>query len=101
MDATAGGDALSGRRKSRRFQAPFLWDGRMRLFRDVTVESDQHGGELSVICDLPWPADEELTLGLASRDGHLDLRVRVLESRPLIVEGVVRHRLRLLMLSSQ
>lgn len=73
----------------------------MRLFREVTVESDQRVGELSVICDLPWPADEELTLGLATRDGHLDLRVRVLESRPLIVDGVVRHRLRLLMLNSQ
>jgi hypothetical protein len=101
MESVREATRLSGRRKSRRFQAPFLREGRLRLFRDVTLESDQRVGELSVICDLPWPADEELTLGLATRDGHLDLRVRVLESRPLIVDGVVRHRLRLLMLNSQ
>jgi hypothetical protein len=41
---------------------------------------------------------EEMTLGLAGPEGRRDLRVRVLESHPQVVDGIVRHRLRLLML---
>jgi hypothetical protein len=72
----------------------------MRVSCDVSVDMDQAGSELTVVGDVPGVVDEELTLGLVGRDGQLDLRVRVLESNPQIADGIVRHRLRLLMLGA-
>jgi len=72
----------------------------MRVSCDVSVDMDQAGSELTVVGDVPGVVDEELTLGLVGRDGQVDLRVRVLESNPQIADGIVRHRLRLLMLGA-
>jgi len=72
----------------------------MRVSCDVSVDTALCGSELTVLGDVPGVVDEELTLGLVGRDGQLDLRVRVLESRPQVANGVVRHRLRLLMMGA-
>ena len=72
----------------------------MRVSCDVSVDTELLGSELTVLGDVPGVVDEELTLGLVGRDGQLDLRVRVLESRPQVTNGVVRHRLRLLMMGA-
>ena len=72
----------------------------MRVCRDVSVAVDAIGKELSVVSDEPAAVHEEMTLGLAGPEGRVDLRVRVLESHPQVVEGIVRHRLRLLMLDA-
>jgi hypothetical protein len=70
----------------------------MRIWRDVSVDLDSKGRELTVVSDAPGIVDEELMLGLLGPEGQMDLRVRVLESNPHIVDGVVRHRLKLLKL---
>jgi hypothetical protein len=72
----------------------------MRVSCDVSVDTNLTGQHLTVVGDAPGVVDEELTLGLVGRDGQLDLRVRVLESRPEIADGVVRHRIRLLMIGA-
>jgi len=72
----------------------------MRVSCDVSVDTALCGSELTVLGDAPGVVDEELTLGLVGRDGQLDLRVRVLESRPQVTNGVIRHRLRLLMMGA-
>jgi len=76
------------------------WSGNIRIWRDVSVAADAIGRELSVVCDEPGVLHEEMTLGLAGPEGRVDLRVRVLESQPQVVDGIVRHRLRLLMLDA-
>lgn len=76
------------------------WNGTIRVWRDVSVAADGIGRELSVVSDEPGVLHEEMTLGLASPGGRVDLRVRVLESQPHVVDGIVRHRLRLLMLDA-
>jgi hypothetical protein len=76
------------------------WSGKMRVWRDVFVAADPVDGEFAVMSDLPGVVDEELTLGLLGPEGPLDLRVRVLESNPQIVDGIVRHRIKLLMLDA-
>jgi hypothetical protein len=76
------------------------WSGQMRVWRDVSVAADPVDGELAVVSDVPGVVDEELTLGLLGPEGQLDLRVKVIESNPQIEDGVVRHRLRLLMLDA-
>ena len=70
----------------------------MRIWRDVSVAADGVSQELSIVSDEPGVVHEEMTLGLAGPEGRQDLRVRVLESHPQVVDGIVRHRLRLLML---
>jgi voltage-gated potassium channel Kch len=72
----------------------------MRVWRDVFVATELIGGELVVMSDVPGVLDEVLTLGLLGPDGQLDVRVKVLESNPQIDDGIVRHRLKLLMLDA-
>jgi hypothetical protein len=72
----------------------------MRIWRDVSVDLDPNGSELTVVSDAPGIVDEELMLGLLGPEGQMDLRVRVLEGNPHIVDGVVRHRLKLLKLET-
>ena len=72
----------------------------MRVWRDVFVATELVGGELAVMSDVPGVVDEVLTLGLLGPEGQLDVRVKVLESNPQIDDGIVRHRLKLLMLDA-
>ncbi len=72
----------------------------MRISQDVTVHLTQ-SGELAIVSDTPRVPNEELTLMLVSSAGELDLRVRVRDSVPEIVGGVLRHRVRLELLGAE
>jgi hypothetical protein len=72
----------------------------MRISKDVVVQAGDTPGELAIVSDAPGIPDEELTLALVSSAGEMDLRVKVVESRPEIVTGVLRHRLRLQLMSA-
>jgi hypothetical protein len=72
----------------------------MRISHDVTVHLNQRG-ELAIVSDRPGVANEELTLMLVGSAGELDLRVRVRDSVPEIVGGVLRHRVRLDLLGAE
>jgi hypothetical protein len=66
----------------------------MRVLREVVV-TRVNDYELLAISHVAAIAGEEMSLGLVGAGGSLDLRVRVLESRPVIIDGNVRHRVRL------
>ena len=85
---------MSGRRSHPRFAVATPWDGTMRVLRDVVVNRST-GDELLAISHNAAIAGEEMSLGLVAAGASLDLRVRVLESRPVIIDGNVRHRIRL------
>jgi hypothetical protein len=72
----------------------------MRIGRDVSIAGAQAGAELAVDSDVPGVVDEEFTLGMTGPEGRMDVRVKVIDSHPKIVDGFVRHRLRLLMLDT-
>ena len=72
----------------------------MRIGRDVSIAHAEAGGELAVESDVPGIVDEEFTLGVVGPEGRIDVRVKVLDSNPQIVDGLVRHRLRLLRLDT-
>lgn len=72
----------------------------MRISRDVTVHLNERG-ELAIVTDAPGVANEELTLAVVSKAGELDLRVRVRDSVPEVVSGVLRHRVRLELLGAE
>jgi hypothetical protein len=65
----------------------------VRISRDVSVQQNP-AGELVVISRTPAVVDEELTLTLTSRAGRFDMRVLVVESVPVVIDGSVRHQLR-------
>ena len=88
---------MSGRRSHPRFAVATPWDGAMRVLRDVVVDRvDTH--ELLAVSQAPAVAGEEMSLDLVGGGTALELRVRVIESRPVIVNGAVRHRIRLAVL---
>jgi hypothetical protein len=92
---------VSGRRIYSRYQRATPWAGQMRISRDVSVQVGGASNEIAVLSDVPGVVDEELTLALASNAGIMDLRVKVVDSRPQIVEGVLRHRVRLQLLAAE
>jgi sulfate adenylyltransferase subunit 1 (EFTu-like GTPase family) len=92
---------VSGRRIYSRYERTTPWAGQMRISRDVSVQVDGSSSEIAVLSDVPGVVDEELTLALVSSAGNMDLRVKVVDSRPQIIEGVLRHRVRLQLLAAE
>jgi len=85
---------MSGRRSHPRYAVATPWDGAMRVLRDVVIlrsESD----ELHAVSHVPGISGEEMTLDLIGAGSTLGLKVKVIDSRPMMVEGAVRHRIRL------
>jgi hypothetical protein len=91
---------MSGRRSHPRFAVATPWDGAMRVLRDVVImRSDSN--ELHAVSHVPGMAGEEMTLDLLGAGMTLGLKVRVVDSRPMMVEGAVRHRIRLAVKSTE
>lgn len=85
---------MSGRRSHPRFAVAEPWEGTMRVLRDVIVDR-QGAHELLAVSQAPGILGEEMSLDLLGGGESLRLRVQVIESRPLVVDGAVRHRVRL------
>jgi hypothetical protein len=66
----------------------------MRLLRDVSVQDDARDG-ITVISLAPGVLGETMTLDLAGNGLVVTLTVRVSESRPVLLEGAVRHMVKL------
>lgn len=80
-----------------RFRVVATWNGAIRTVREVSVE--QHGsGEVVAVSTTPAAIDEELALDVTSGAGTAGYRVKVLDSRPVVIDGALRHRLRLQLL---
>jgi hypothetical protein len=69
----------------------------MRVLRDVVVDKVDRE-ELLAISHAPAVAGEDMSLDLVGAGQAIELRVRVLDSRPVIIDGAVRHRIRLAVL---
>lgn len=91
---------MSGRRRHERFAPAQPWDGAMQVLRDVIVQRDGDAG-LVAIGQVPGVVGEQLTLDLAGGGHIVTCRVQVEESRPVILDGSVRHRIRLEILEGQ
>jgi hypothetical protein len=79
-------------RRDQRYLLSSPWEGTLRIHGDVVIERhDEEQNQLSVISDVPARREEMLTLDVAGQSWN----VRVVDSKPILVDGVVRHRLRL------
>ena len=85
---------MSGRRSYARFNLEPSGHGVLRVLRDVVVE-EVGSDEFKVVGRDAAPVGDALTLELAEFEGSPCLSVRVVDCRPILVDGAVRHRLRL------
>jgi len=85
---------MRGRRRDQRFTLSVPWDGALRVPTDVTIE--RYGeNEVWVVSSTPAHRNELLTLDAIGSGPSVTLNVRVADSVPVLIDGVVRHRLRL------
>jgi len=85
---------MSGRRSHVRFAVTPAAEGVVRVPRDIHVETTA-GGEFIVVSPSPGVIGEDLTLELFEAGSSSIVHVQVAESGPIVMDGVVRHRLRL------
>jgi hypothetical protein len=88
-----------GRRSQPRFSVVNPWEGTMRVLRDVVV--DRNGdSDLYAVSVAPGVVGEEMSLELITGVSRRSLRVRVVDSRPVIIGGGVQHRVQLVVLDA-
>ena len=85
---------MFGRRSYARFNLEPSGHGVLRVLRDVVVE-EVGSDALMVIGRDAAAVGDALTLELAEFEGSPRLNVRVVDCRPIVVDGALRHRLRL------
>jgi hypothetical protein len=85
---------MRGRRSHLRFAVASPWDGAVRVLREAVIARTSRD-ELMAVCQAPGLAGEPMTLDLMGGGSTMRCNVVVVESRPVIISGAVRHRLRL------
>jgi hypothetical protein len=85
---------MIGRRSYQRFSLGQPWSGAVRVLRGVSVYSTAEA-ELRVFSQAPGVIGEEMSLVLTASVGSITLPVQVLDSRPVIIDGALHHRVRL------
>jgi hypothetical protein len=85
---------MSGRRSHVRFTINGSSPGVLRVLRDVVVQHAEGGG-LIALSDEPAVVGERFMVSLPDDAPARTFEARVIDSRPVILNGNVRHRLRL------
>jgi hypothetical protein len=85
---------MRGSRRDPRFALSVPLEGSLRIPCNVVVER-YSGDEVWVVSSNPARREELLTLDLAGSEAGKTMNVRVVDSVPVLVDGVVRHGLRL------
>ena len=91
---------MSGRRMHSRSHGGSA-EATLRVCHGVTLEPSMEGTSLAVLSDSFVQVGEELTLFLVGGDGsQSELRARVGATQPHVVNGSLRHRLQLSIVSA-
>lgn len=90
---------MTDRRSHPRFALATPWDGSVRVLREVVIQRTD-SGELMAVSQTAGVVGETLSLDVMGAGASVDLRVRVVESRPVIVDGSLRHRIRLALMNA-
>ena len=85
---------MRGRRRDERFTLSVPWEGALRVPTDVVIERYDEK-EVWVMSSAPAHRDELLKLDATGSGPLATMSVRVTSSVPVLIDGVVRHRLRL------
>jgi len=74
------------------------WEGAVRVLREVVVDT-RGTNELVAVSHSPGVIGDEMFLDLVGEGRNVQVKVRVIDSQPVIVGGAVRYRLRLALAS--
>ena len=85
---------MSGRRSHVRFAVVRAPQGVLRVMHDVIVEQAT-SGEVVAISREPGVFGEPVVIEFPAAEPAGEMRAQVIESHPVVVDGTVRHRLRL------
>ena len=85
---------MFGRRSHSRFTINPASDGVLRILNDVVVQPSENN-QLIAISREPGVVGDVLAVQILSPQGTMQTVVRIAESRTLVADGAVRHRLRL------
>ena len=85
---------MSGRRSHVRYGVIQPPEGVLRVMQDVLLQTAGHK-EMVAISREAGIVGEAVTLGVSAGERTRGVPVRVVDSQPIIVDGAVRHRLRL------
>jgi hypothetical protein len=88
---------MTDRRRNARFSVQLAWEGQLRTLEDVVVESHTPD-DVWVISRTPATLGERFMLHLTNGGPTELLGVRVAESRPILVEGMIRNRVHLVVI---
>lgn len=89
---------MAGRRSHPRYGMATPCEGAIRVLREVVV--DMRGtDELVAVSHSPGVVDDEMFLHLIGEGQNVQVKVRVIDSQPVIVGDAVRYRLRLVLAS--
>jgi hypothetical protein len=91
---------MSGRRNHQRVNIGYRAEGQVRVVRNVTIER-MDDEELVVISPTAAIEGEQMLLELFSGDRRFALTITVRNSRPVLIGGSMRHRLRVVIDSLQ
>jgi hypothetical protein len=84
---------MSGRRGYARLNLTSALGGVLRVLRQALVVQRAERGEFVAISSEPGVVGETLSLDLTADDAEVSLPVRVHDTRPIVVDGALRHRL--------
>jgi len=85
---------MSGRRSHQRFEVSPSSTATLRVNRDVVLQRADDG-ELQVLSREPGVRNERMFVQFPDENPDAAMHVRVVDSRPVVVQGSVRHLLRL------
>jgi hypothetical protein len=88
---------MNGRRRETRFLPSTPWNASLQTRTDIVLERADDR-EVWALSDMAASRGDRLTLDIAT--GGLRLDVRVISCDPVLMDGGVRHRLRLQLLDS-
>ena len=88
---------MCARRSNPRFLVDSPWDGAMQVLREVVINRVYEGEreEFIAVSTAPAVIGEVMSLDLMTGGSNVALSVRVLGSQPVMVNGNVRHEIRL------
>ena len=87
---------MASRRSHPRYGLATPWEGAVRVLREVAIANGPTD-ELLAVSHAPGVIGEEMFLDVNGDGRSLEVRVRVIGSRPVIIDGAVRHRIRLVL----
>jgi hypothetical protein len=91
---------MSGRRSHRRFQVRNQGEGLLRLVHTVRVV-DAGPDSIVLVGEAPAVVGERLLLDVHGPTAQASMQVRVESSKPIVIDGGVRHEIRVAMVGSE